>query len=152
LSKIEAGKMTLEMEDMPVEEITSDMHQLFLPLTKEKKLDLHVITDPGTAPIIHTDKLRIEQTLKNLLSNAIKFTSHGRITLHISRDEKQPEVHFKVIDTGIGIPKKKIRIVFEAFQQADGSTQRKYGGTGLGLSISRELARLLGGEIQLKST
>src|SRR5690606_37796863 len=88
LSKIEAGKMTLEMEDIPVEEITSDMHQLFLPLTKEKKLDLHVITDPGTAPIIHTDKLRIEQILKNLLSNAIKFTSPGSITLHISGDEK----------------------------------------------------------------
>ncbi len=152
LSKIEAGKMTLEMEDIPVEEITSDMHQLFLPLTKERKLDLHVITDVGTAPIIHTDKLRIEQILKNLLSNAIKFTSHGSITLHISGDEKQQEVHFKVIDTGIGIPKNKIRMVFEAFQQADGSTQRKYGGTGLGLSISRELARLLGGEIQLEST
>ncbi len=152
LSKIEAGKMTLEMEDVLVEDIAKGMQQLFSPLAKEKKLDLHVITEPNTPSVLHTDKLRIEQILKNLLSNAIKFTSQGSITLHISADKEQQQIAFKVIDTGIGIPKNKIRMVFEAFQQADGSTQRKYGGTGLGLSISRELSRLLGGEIQVKST
>ncbi len=94
----------------------------------------------------------MEQILKNLLSNAIKFTSQGSITLKVDADDTKEKVIFKVIDTGIGIAKDKVRLVFEAFQQADGSTQRKYGGTGLGLSISRELARLLGGEITLTST
>ncbi|MBU8881554.1 response regulator [Kaistella sp. DKR-2] len=152
LSKIESGKMTLEIHEVPLNEITTDMQMLFNPMAKEKNLDLNIVTDAETAKNLHTDKLRLEQILKNLLSNAIKFTSEGSITLHISGDEAKGKVFFKVSDTGIGIPKDKIKMVFEAFQQADGSTQRKYGGTGLGLSISRELARLLGGEIQLKST
>lgn len=152
LSKIESGKMTLEIHEVPLSEITSDMQMLFNPMAKQKNLDLNIVTDPETATTLHTDKLRLEQILKNLLSNAIKFTSEGSITLHVSSDEKKEKMYFKVRDTGIGIPKDKIKMVFEAFQQADGSTQRKYGGTGLGLSISRELARLLGGEIQLKST
>ena len=151
LSKIESGKMTLEIDDVPLKEITSDMQMLFSPMAKEKDLYLNIETEPETIEILHTDKLRLEQVLKNLLSNAIKFTSEGSITLHVSNDSTGEKVIFKVTDTGIGIAKDKMRLVFEAFQQADGSTQRKYGGTGLGLSISRELARLLGGQIELES-
>ncbi|MGZ5197738.1 MAG: ATP-binding protein, partial [Kaistella sp.] len=152
LSKIESGKMTLEFNEIPVTEITADMRMLFSPMAKDKNLELNIETEPEVAKILRTDKLRLEQILKNLLSNAIKFTSQGSITLQVSADETKEKVIFKVIDTGIGIAKDKVRLVFEAFQQADGSTQRKYGGTGLGLSISRELARLLGGEITLEST
>ncbi|OWR13009.1 response regulator [Chryseobacterium sp. VAUSW3] len=152
LSKIESGKMTLEFNDVPLMEITKDMRMLFSPIAKDKNLDLNIETDTDAAQMLRTDKLRLEQILKNLLSNAIKFTSEGSITLKVSADPSKDKVIFKVIDTGIGIAKDKMRLVFEAFQQADGSTQRKYGGTGLGLSISRELARLLGGEITLEST
>ncbi len=152
LSKIESGKMTLEFNQVPLDEITADMRMLFSPMAKDKNLALNIETQPEAAKILRTDKLRLEQILKNLLSNAIKFTSQGSITLHVDADDTKEKVIFKVIDTGIGIAKDKVRLVFEAFQQADGSTQRKYGGTGLGLSISRELARLLGGEITLTST
>ena len=152
LSKIESGKMTLEISEVPLKEIASDMQMLFNPVAKQKNLELNIKIEPETSEILNTDKLRIEQVLKNLLSNAFKFTSEGSITLNISNDRTKEKVKFTVIDTGIGIAKEKLRMVFEAFQQADGSTQRKYGGTGLGLSISRELARLLGGEIELNST
>ncbi|KEY19185.1 response regulator [Kaistella antarctica] len=152
LSKIESGKMTLEINEVPLEIITSDLRMLFKPMAKEKNLDLIITIEPETLATINTDKLRLEQILKNLLSNAIKFTSEGSIKLQISNDDLKQKVLFTVIDTGIGIAEDKLMMVFEAFQQADGSTQRKYGGTGLGLSISRELARLLGGEINLKST
>ena len=152
LSKIESGKMTLEFYDVSLKEVTADMRMLFSPLAKDKNLELKIETDPESVQMLRTDKLRLEQILKNLLSNAIKFTSEGSITLKVSQDESKEKVIFKVIDTGIGIAKDKMRLVFEAFQQADGSTQRKYGGTGLGLSISRELARLLGGKITLEST
>lgn len=152
LSKIESGKMTLEINEVTLEEITNDMKMLFSPMAREKKVQLNILTETTAAPVLHTDKVRLEQILKNLLSNAIKFTSEGSITLNVSGDEAQGKVIFKVADTGIGIAKDKMRLVFEAFQQADGSTQRKYGGTGLGLSISRELAKLLGGEITLQST
>ena len=152
LSKIESGKMTLEIEEVPLQEITSDMRMLFNPMAKAKNLELNIEIAPETTAILNTDKLRLEQVLKNLLSNAIKFTSQGKITLNVSNDEAKEKISFKVTDTGIGIAKEKLRMVFEAFQQADGSTQRKYGGTGLGLSISRELARLLGGEINLESS
>ena len=152
LSKIESGKMTLEFNDVPLKEITGDMRMLFSPLAKDKNLELKIETDSEAVQMLRTDKLRLEQILKNLLSNAIKFTSEGSITLKVSADPSKDKVIFKVIDTGIGIAKDKMRLVFEAFQQADGSTQRKYGGTRLGLSISRELARLLGGEITLEST
>ncbi|WP_027377902.1 response regulator [Kaistella palustris] len=152
LSKIESGKMTLEIDSIEVEQVATDMRMLFSPQTREKNLALNIEIAPDTSKMVNTDKLRLEQILKNLLSNAIKFTSEGSITLHISNDEAKQKLIFKVIDTGIGIAKNKLRMVFEAFQQADGTTQRKYGGTGLGLSISRELARLLGGEIDLEST
>lgn len=152
LSKIESGKMTLEINDVPLEDITSDMRMLFNPMAKEKNLALNIEIESETSKIVSTDKQRLEQVLKNLLSNAIKFTSQGSVSLQVSNDTAKEKMIFKVTDTGIGIAENKLNMVFEAFQQADGSTQRKYGGTGLGLSISRELARLLGGEIDLKST
>ncbi|QDP84365.1 response regulator [Chryseobacterium sp. SNU WT5] len=152
LSKIESGKMTLEVNEVPLEEITADMRMMFNPMAKEKNLALNIEIEDQTSKILSTDKLRLEQVLKNLLSNAIKFTSEGSVTLKVSNDTAKENILFRVTDTGIGIAKDKLSMVFEAFQQADGSTQRKYGGTGLGLSISRELARLLGGSIELTST
>ena len=150
LSKIEAGKMKLEFSDVNIGEVATDMRSLFNPLAKNKQLQLlfEVNEDVKT---LNTDKMRLEQVLKNLLSNAIKFTQEGEVRLSISKDERGRNILFKVTDTGIGIPENKQSLIFEAFQQADGSTRRKYGGTGLGLSISRELAKLLGGEIELTS-
>jgi signal transduction histidine kinase/DNA-binding response OmpR family regulator/CHASE3 domain sensor protein len=150
LSKIEAGKMKLEFADINLTEVATDMKSLFNPVAKNKKLEL-VVDLGGDLKMINTDKMRLEQILKNLLSNAIKFTSSGKVVLTIFKEESGKSIHFKVTDTGIGIPEEKQTLVFEAFQQADGSTRRKFGGTGLGLSISRELAKLLGGEIQLTS-
>lgn len=150
LSKIEAGKMKLEFEDVSLPEIATDLRSLFMPVAKNKNLELVVDIEPGINKV-HTDKMRLEQILKNLLSNAIKFTAQGKVALTITKDDEKKVVLFKVTDTGIGIPKEKQSLVFEAFQQADGSTKRRFGGTGLGLSISRELAKLLGGEIELTS-
>ena len=152
LSKIEAGKMVLDIQDVPVKDVARDIEQLFKPVATEKKLELKITIDKDATATLRTDKLRLEQILKNLLSNALKFTTKGSVGLHISGNAEKEHVCFSVKDTGIGIAKDKLKMVFEAFQQADGSTQRKYGGTGLGLSISRELARLLGGKIDLKST
>ena len=151
LSKIEAGKMVLNIHDVPVKEITRDIEQMFRPMADQKNLKLNIEIDSNAIENIKTDKLRIEQILKNLLSNALKFTSKGCVTFKVSGDESKEKISFSVKDTGIGIAAGKLKMVFEAFQQADGSTQRKYGGTGLGLSISRELARLLGGKIELQS-
>ncbi|RYZ78069.1 MAG: histidine kinase, partial [Proteobacteria bacterium] len=151
LSKIEAGKMDLEFMETSVGEIASGMHNLFSQVAKEKGIAL-IIDKEGAPMVIKTDKMRLEQILKNLLSNALKFTSEGSVTLEIKADPEQPkQVKFVVKDTGIGIPREKQPMIFEAFQQADGSTKRKYGGTGLGLSISRELAKLLKGDIKLES-
>ena len=151
LSKIESGKMDLELRSVTLKEINNDLRGLFNPLAKEKGIDLQFIIDPLAPEVIVTDKLRLEQILKNLLSNALKFTSKGSITLNVSQPDAFSMIRFSVKDTGIGIPKDKQNHVFEAFQQADGSTRRKFGGTGLGLSISRELAKLLAGEIRLVS-
>ncbi|MES2455049.1 MAG: response regulator [Bacteroidota bacterium] len=150
LSKIEAGKMKLEFTDVHLTEVATDMHSLFNPLAKNKGLQLILEVEEGITAI-HTDKMRLEQILKNLLSNALKFTSQGKVSLTVKRQEGGNGLFFKVTDTGIGIPADKQGLIFEAFQQADGSTRRKFGGTGLGLSISRELAKLLGGEIDLTS-
>ena len=150
LSKIEAGKMTLEIANVSLQEIVSEMNALFLPVAKNKNLEFKVNIE-GSIETLLTDKMRLEQILKNLLSNAMKFTSTGYVSMNISGDAAGEKVIFKVADTGIGISKDKQKLVFEAFQQADGSTRRKFGGTGLGLSISRELSILLGGEIELKS-
>ena len=151
LSKIEAGKMELEITDVTTEEIVQTMRNLFALMAQEKGIGFEI--DTTQAPlVIKTDRMRLEQILKNLISNAIKFTSAGAVTVTIARHPDSDKlVSFAVTDTGIGIPAAQQPLIFEAFQQADGSTKRKYGGTGLGLSISRELARLLKGEITLDS-
>jgi signal transduction histidine kinase/DNA-binding response OmpR family regulator/CHASE3 domain sensor protein/HAMP domain-containing protein len=152
LSKIEAGKMDLEITNIPVHEICTDMESLFAPIAREKNLAFNVNILADAPALIETDKMRLEQILKNLLSNALKFTAKGAVTLQVSPIADQPDyVRFSVRDTGIGIPLDKQHVIFEAFQQADGSTRRKYGGTGLGLSISRELTKLLKGELKLNS-
>ncbi len=149
LSKIEAGKMDLELRETAITDIAYSMKNLFTEVAKEKNIAFEVIEDKAPL-IIRTDRMRLEQIIKNLVSNAIKFTSEGKVTLEITKAADN-KVAFTVRDTGIGIPTEKQAFIFEAFQQADGSTKRKYGGTGLGLSISRELARLLNGEIKLES-
>ncbi|HTE11913.1 MAG TPA: response regulator, partial [Chitinophagaceae bacterium] len=152
LSKIESGKMTIEYLPVQVSAITTAMHELFAPLAKEKKLQWKVIMGAGIPTMIETDRMRLEQVLKNLLSNAFKFTAEGYIHLLLSVPANRPGfICFIIKDSGIGISNEKQELIFEAFQQEDGSTRRKYGGTGLGLSISRELAKLLGGEITLTS-
>ncbi|MEP6626577.1 MAG: response regulator [Ginsengibacter sp.] len=152
LSKIEAGKMILEITEVPVKKVADNMRSLFMPVANSKKLSLNINIDEDVPASIISDKMRLEQILKNLLSNAIKFTAEGEVSLHISADITGKKALFTVKDTGIGIANDKLNLIFEAFQQADGSTRRKFGGTGLGLSISRQLARLLGGEIELQST
>ncbi|WDF61534.1 response regulator [Flavobacterium sp. KACC 22758] len=151
LSKIEAGKMELEFLDVSTKEITDTLWNLFNLVAKEKGIEFEIISKDAPL-VIKTDKMRLEQILKNLISNAIKFTEKGKVSLEIKIDTDDDKIIcFIVKDTGIGIPIEKQPLVFEAFQQADGSTKRKYGGTGLGLSISRELAKLLKGEIVLHS-
>jgi len=164
LSKIEAGKIDLNFELTPIAGIVRDTRQLFSVLADDKGLKFSTSIDENLPAEIYTDKQRIEQVIKNLLSNAFKFTGKaGSVALSfdlvkppaslfnesLKRTEKL--VAISVSDTGIGIPVEKQNMIFEAFQQADGSTSRKYGGTGLGLSISKELVKKLGGELQLES-
>jgi len=152
LAKIESGKMTLEYQEVLIEDVVKDLKNLFNPVFQEKKLQFNIEIDQDVEEEIETDRLRVDQVLRNLLSNALKFTEEGSINLNITKDQKNKDfLIFSVKDTGIGIAEEKQKIIFEAFQQADGSTRRKFGGTGLGLSISREIARLLGGELVLKS-
>lgn len=152
LSKIEAGRMELEYQPVSLIEIKTDLINMFQPLAKEKWLELTIKIEEDTENVIYTDKLRLEQVLRNLLSNAIKFTTTGSVKVTIFQQAEDPDfIRFSVKDTGIGISEDNQKIIFEAFQQADGSTRRRFGGTGLGLSISREIARLLGGEITVKS-
>lgn len=152
LAKIESGKMTLEYQDVVINDVVKDLKDLFNPVFQEKNLQFNINIDESLEKNIETDRLRVDQVLRNLLSNALKFTTKGSIDLNIKKDpEKTDFIIFSVKDTGIGIAEDKQKIIFEAFQQADGSTRRKFGGTGLGLSISREIARLLGGELTLKS-
>lgn len=151
LSQIEAGKMNMEIEAVSTEEISNNMLNLFKEVARDKKITFE-IENPEGFFTIHTDRQRLEQVLKNLISNALKFTSKGRVVLKIMNGTEQSSaVSFQVSDTGIGIAPEKQESIFEAFQQGDGSTKRKFGGTGLGLSISRELAKLLGGSISLQS-
>lgn len=153
LAKIESGKMSLEYEDVFFEDVVKDLKNLMGPVAKNKGIDFNINIENNLAKTIETDRLRLDQVLRNLLSNAVKFTKEGSVELNIKQDPKNPDfVIFSVKDTGIGIAEDKQRVIFEAFQQADGSTQRKFGGTGLGLSISREIAKLLGGELILEST
>ncbi len=163
LSKVEAGKMEVAATDMPLSEMESFVMRTFKPVADQKGLDFKVDIEPDAPSPIFTDPQRLQQVMKNLLSNAFKFTQHGAIALTIRKADKERKfasrtldkadqvVAFQVSDTGIGIPKDKQQLIFEAFQQADGTTSRKFGGTGLGLSISREIARLLGGEIRVES-
>ena len=152
LAKIESGAVTaLNIGPTPFEDVKLELERLFRQVALEKKLDFAIDIVPGLPPTIRTDATRLKQILKNLLANAFKFTSKGSVRLRIAA-RGHGAAAFSVIDSGIGVPPDKQRIIFEAFQQADGSTSRQYGGTGLGLSISRELARLLGGELELEST
>ena len=150
LAKVEAGKLDIRPESVFLPKVLRTLETTFQPLADEKKLQFIIKTDPGVPETMFTDRQRMEQILKNLVSNAFKFTEKGQITLHISQDSKA-KLLFSVIDTGIGIPKAQQDVIFEAFRQADGTTNRKYGGTGLGLSISRDLARLLGGSLNVQS-
>jgi CheY-like chemotaxis protein/HAMP domain-containing protein len=165
LSKVEAGKIEIEIEEVPVSELIQSMNQMFSEIARNKNIEFNIHCQEAHfhSPLL-TDRQRLEQILRNLLSNAFKFTDRdGKIevtmdvqppnaALRNAKLRSLPEVAcFSVSDTGIGIPENKQGIIFEAFQQADGSTKRKFGGTGLGLSISRELAGALGGEIQLVS-
>lgn len=149
LSKIEAGKMELEYTDIRIPELANELQSLFQPLATEKGIAFTVEQENDLPLSIETDRLRLNQILRNLLSNALKFTKKGSVKMSIQK--KDGDFWFTVKDTGIGIPQEKQAIIFEAFQQADGSTRRQYGGTGLGLSISRKLAQLLNGEILLTS-
>ncbi len=152
LSKIESGKVELEYDKIRVSDITENMQTLFSAMAKEKNLAFNVVIGEKVPATIETDRMRLEQVIKNFISNALKFTTTGSITLDVNmQPDNDTQISFSVKDTGIGIPEDKHQLVFEAFQQADGSTKRKYGGTGLGLSISRQLAQLLSGNITLES-
>ena len=162
ISKIEEGKMDIIIDDIHMQELAEHFHRNFSHVAENRGLVFSAELGDGLPERMYTDRQRLEQVLKNMLSNALKFTEHGSVTLRMDlpgEGERLPARHlvpghtvrFSVIDTGIGIAKDKQRLIFEAFQQADGTTSRKYGGTGLGLTISRELARLLGGEIDISS-
>src|SRR4051812_36743404 len=151
LAKIESGTMAVDIGQVRFGNLRDYVDQTFRQVAEEKGLGFSVELDGELPPSLDTDDMRLRQVLRNLLSNAMKFTEKGRVNLRISR--AAPDVMgFGVSDTGIGIPKDKQRLIFEAFQQADGSTSRKYGGTGLGLAISREIAGLLGGDLRVDST
>jgi len=151
LAKIESGAVTaLHIAPARLEELRAELERTFRQMAQEKSLQFAIEIAPGLPATVRTDATRLKQILKNLLANAFKFTQRGSVRLHIAPREPR-SVEFSVSDTGIGIPPDKQRVIFEAFQQGDGSTSRQYGGTGLGLSISRELTRLLGGELELAS-
>jgi CheY-like chemotaxis protein/signal transduction histidine kinase/HAMP domain-containing protein len=164
LSKIESGTVTVESEDLLFSHLRETIERNFRHEADARSLSFLTDFDPGVGRAIVTDSKRLLQVLKNLLSNAFKFTAHGSVRLHVGvakggwsadhpvLNQAPAVVEFAVTDTGIGIAPEKQRIIFEAFQQADAGTARKYGGTGLGLAISRELAHLLGGELRLTST
>jgi HAMP domain-containing protein/CheY-like chemotaxis protein/signal transduction histidine kinase len=164
LSKIESGTMAIDVDELELTVLQDYVERNFLQMAQGKGLEFSVEIDPDAPEVIYTDPRRLQQVLKNLLSNAFKFTDRGAVSLRMSLategwgpdnevlDHANAVLAFSVTDSGIGIPLHKQKIIFEAFQQADGTTSRKYGGTGLGLSISREIARLLGGEIRVRST
>ncbi len=162
LSKVEAGKTSLSTEKLKVRDFADNMERFFKQLIEDKGLTFEIQVDSNLPEFIVTDGRRVQQICNNLLNNAIKFTEEGVIKFRIRRPAPDCElfrsglepahaVAFEISDTGIGVPKEKQQLIFEAFQQADGTTSRKYGGTGLGLSISKELATFLKGEIQLSS-
>ncbi|MEG3148674.1 HAMP domain-containing protein [Sphingomonas sp. ZT3P38] len=164
LSKIESGTVSIEIGDMPMNALKQHMERTFRQLAADKNLDFRVEFDATLPATIRTDEKRLQQVVLNLLSNAFKFTAQGSVTLSVGNAKAgwstnhpvlrnaDQAIEIAVTDSGIGIPQDKQKLIFEAFQQADGTTSRKYGGTGLGLSISREIARLLGGELKVRST
>jgi CheY-like chemotaxis protein/signal transduction histidine kinase len=164
LSKIESGTVTVDPMDVSFNEMRQYVERTFRHMADNKSLDFHVALEEDLPNYMNTDVKRLQQVVKNLLSNAFKFTERGRVDMKIAMaksgwspsqnmlNRSRHVIAFSVTDTGIGIHPDKQQLIFEAFQQADGTTSRKYGGTGLGLSISREIARLLGGEIRLSST
>ncbi|WP_439956697.1 HAMP domain-containing protein [Oligoflexus tunisiensis] len=163
LSKIEAGKMPINPKEFDLPEVQDYVERTFRHMAEQKGLDFQIIMDPNVPRTMFTDVNRLQQVLKNLLSNAFKFTERGRVVMTVGlvgKDQRigqgtvqasQNIIAFSVKDTGIGIPLEKQKLIFEAFQQADGTTSRKYGGTGLGLTISREITRLLGGWLEVVS-
>jgi CheY-like chemotaxis protein len=151
LSRIEAGRMELQVETVDLPRTIEALKRTFLPVAAQKTLSFEAQLDPGAPESITSDGLRIQQILRNLLSNALKFTEAGSVCLRVSAAPNQC-VSFSVSDSGIGIATDQQQIIFEAFRQANGTTNRSYGGTGLGLTISRELARRLGGDISVQST
>jgi len=158
LSKVEAGKMQIDPSELPLASVQESLEQGFRHVAEQKGLGFEVRMADDLPATLYSDGFRLQQILKNLLSNAFKFTAEGSVRVTVSATERGPDgspgryLAFAVQDTGIGIHKDKQRLIFEAFQQADGTTSRKYGGTGLGLTISREIARLLGGTIRVEST
>lgn len=152
ISRIEGGHVSLELDWVELEPMVDELIDLVRPLLGDKPVRLQTLVEPPVATRLFTDREKLRQILKNLLANAIKFTDQGsiRLVVEASGDASRP-VAISVTDTGIGIPQDKQEIIFEVFQQADGSTRRRYGGTGLGLTISRELARLLDGRIEVQS-
>jgi hypothetical protein len=163
LAKIESGTMSIDLEPVSFTDLRNHLDRTFRQVAQDRNLDFQMHFDPQLPRSLYTDAKRLQQVLKNLLSNAFKFTEQGQVSLSVhlaiegwSFDQQTLNradrvLAFTVSDTGIGIAPDKQQVIFEAFQQADGTTSRKYGGTGLGLSISREIARLLGGEIRLQS-
>jgi CheY-like chemotaxis protein len=163
LSKIESGTVVVDASELRLDELQGYVERTFRHVAESKNVAFYTKFDTGLPKSMFTDAKRLQQIIKNLLSNAFKFTQHGHVTLSLETADSgwsidnddlnraSDVISFSVIDSGIGIPVDKQQIIFEAFQQADGSTSRKYGGTGLGLAISRELSRLLGGEIRLAS-
>jgi CheY-like chemotaxis protein/CHASE3 domain sensor protein len=150
LSKVEAGQISIDSETVPVDSMLQSLREMFEPMAAAKHLQFSVERAPGVPETFVTDGQRVTQILRNLLSNALKFTEHGEVALTVGAGDADP-LRFDVRDTGIGIAADKLELIFEAFQQADGSTSRHYGGSGLGLSISREFARLLGGRVSVAS-
>jgi CheY-like chemotaxis protein/HAMP domain-containing protein len=163
LSKVEAGRMDVNISEVNLSDLRDFVDRSFGPVAHDKELDFQIeVHGANVPPAIETDEQRLQQILKNLLSNAFKFTEAGEVKLRIAIAEgrqfasetlarAEAVIGFTVEDSGVGIPHDKVRLIFEAFQQADGTTSRRFGGTGLGLSISREIARLLGGEIHVES-
>ncbi len=150
LSKIEAGRIELQPGPVPIRDLATTLEDSFRHLAKAKRIGLTLVVREDAPTTVMSDRRRVEQVLRNLIANAVKFTEHGGVTISFGPAEGDG-LSVAVSDTGIGIPPELHQMIFEAFQQADGSTSRKFGGTGLGLSISRELARLLGGRIALES-
>jgi signal transduction histidine kinase/HAMP domain-containing protein/ActR/RegA family two-component response regulator len=161
LSKVEAGKMDVNPAELPLTALVEYVDATFRPIAEHKGLSFSIEVRSGTPDQLYVDEQRLEQIVRNLLSNAVKFTSVGEVRLSIGRADRvefggalrgaSDVIEFAVSDTGVGIAKKKLSTIFDAFRQADGTTSRRYGGTGLGLSISRDIARLLGGEVRASS-